>query len=198
MSKLISKVVSFVKENKIVCFALAVIVLSFIFLALPGQFVRWGIYQKELGGKYFFKYSLSGYEFIFNKGKDIYGNPLGAKVVGQGVIIIVFLALSFVGLCFSKKTSFFTMLTGLVLIVTAILFFTISGAMYKCYPNFVQLYGENDKRISLMKWVPYLLGALIVIAGILVTYKAVMMMKDEIKHPVQDHKKEPTYNYLKK
>ena len=191
-----SKILKFVKENKIIVFALAVIVLSFIFLALPGQFARYGIGALE-GKHYEWKYQLSGYQFIFNKGKDILGNPIGTKVVGQGVVIIVFLAVCVPGLLVSNKTSFFTMLTGLLLVATSILFFTISKAGHACYPYETPVDLDGNKLASLIKWVPYLLGSLIVIAGVLVVYKAVMMMKNEIKHPVASNKA-PTYNYLKK
>ena len=192
-----SKILKFVKENKIILFALAVIVLSFIFLALPGQFLRYGIGTKIGNNKYEWAYELSGYQFIFNKGTDILGGKLGAKVVGQGVVIIVFLAVCVPGLIVSNKTSFFTMLTGLLLVVTGILFFTLSKAMYKCYPNFDPLLNDADKKISILKWVPFVLGSLVLIAGLLVTYKAVKMMKNEIKHPTAGNKT-PTYNYLKK
>lgn len=184
---MISKIIKFVKENKIVVFSLAVIVLSFILFALPGQFAHY-----ELVGKKF-NYNLSGYQWIFNtmvkKGNGITAK-VGNSVVGQGIAVIVMLAIAIPGLIFSRKSSFVTLVTGLDLLVTSILLFTISNAGLKAYP-YAQLVGH-----SLMNWVPYVVGALVVIAAGLVIYKAVMMMKDEIKHPVQP--KGPTYNYLHK
>lgn len=175
-----SKIIKFIKENKILVFALGVIVLSFVFLALPGQFVKYGLSRDK---DYIFE--LSGYEFMF--GIDLAGLP--KKASAQGIAIFVMLILSIVGIAFSKKSSFVEMVTGLVLITVSILFFTISEAGAKVYTEFL----KGDYAYC---WVPYLLGGLLVVAGLLVVYKAVMTMKDEIKHPAAP--KGPSYNYLHK
>lgn len=175
-----NKVIKFVKENKIITFALAVVVLSFIFLALPGQTASVYTLGKE--------YSLGGYQFFFGTQTTIMDVKLGSAV-GQGIAIFVLLILSFVGLFFSRKYSFVTMLTGLALVVIAILFFTISNAGDVAY-------NAGTMVDVTYKWVPYLLGAFLVIAGGLVVYKSVMMMKDEIKHPSKPQG--PSYSYLKK
>lgn len=179
------KLIKFVKENKIITFSLFVIVLAFIFLALPGQFAHYGI-----GIKSTYLYDISGYQFIFGTLKDSAGNAVG-KCVGQGIAIFVMLILTVAGLVFSKKSSFVCMLTGLSLLVISILFFTISVAGQKVYVAF-DVIGKYK-----YGWVPYLLGALILVAAGLVIYKTVLMMKDEIKHPTASNKG-PTYNYLHK
>lgn len=183
-----SKIIKFVKENKIVVFALAVIILSFIFLALPGQFAH-----ADLVPNKGFSTKFGGYEFIFNTKEDVLGNAYG-KVVGAGVAAIVMLALSVVGLIFSNKSSFVTIVTGLMLITVSILFFTMEKSAINTYGS-IHTFWYNDM-YHIINWVAYVCGGLIVIAGALVVYKSIMMMKDEIKHPAKA--KGPTYNYLKK
>lgn len=176
------KLIKFVKENKIVIFSLFVIALTFVFLALPGQFSEYGLIQgKE------FEYKLSGYQFIFG-----YENhDLPNKPVAQGIAIFVMLVLTFGALIFSKKSSFVSLLCGLSLLVISILFFTISVAGQKVYAQWDL---TNDFKYG---WVAYLSGALILIAAGLVIYRTVIMMKNEIKHPAPVSKG-PSYNYLHK
>ena len=191
--KLVGKCLTFVKENKIIVFALAVVLLSFIFLALPGQFAHYGVLNlnSKVASERFL-YRLSGYEWIFGTKENVLGNKIGSASA-QGIAIFVMLILCVPGLLFSKKSSFVALLTSLALVVIAILFFTISAAGYKAYPNFLP---AKDHEYSLMLWVPYVLGAFIIIAGGLMCYRTFLVMKDEVKRPAQP--KGPTYSYLKK
>jgi len=200
--KLVGKCISFVKENKIIVFALTVVLLSFIFLALPGQFVRYGL-DSTVKKPYTFDYKLNGYEFMFGIVKHIKtGKELeGAKAIGQGIAIFVMLVLCVPGLLFSKKSSFVALLTSLALVVIAILFFTISSASIKAYPadKFPGLHPvkKTDPFYSNMGWVPYVLGGLIIIAGLAMCYRTFKVLKAEAKGPVQPKGKGPTYSYLK-
>ena len=192
--KLIGKCVAFCKENKIIVAALAVVLLSFVFLSLPGQFAHYDVsgYEK---GHYTFNYNLSGYQFMFGiaKFKGVGDNMPGISASAQGIAIFVMLILCIPGLLFSKKSSFVSLLTTLALIVISILFFTISAASAKSVPLH---YPETNNKYSLILWVPYLLGAFILLAGGAMGYRTFLVMKDEIKRPSQP--KGPTYSYLKK
>ena len=60
------KVIKFVKENRVIVFALCVVLLSFILLALPGQFAHYGplnLSSKVASER--FLYRLSGYQSRF-------------------------------------------------------------------------------------------------------------------------------------
>ena len=190
--KLVGKCLAFIKENKIIVAALAVVLLSFVFLALPGQFAHYGVLKLDSKvPSERFAYRLSGYQWIFATEKNVLGNKIGS-VPAQGVAIFVMLILCVPGLLFSKKSSFVALLTSLALVVIAILFFTVSKAGLKAYPTF---WPAKDHEYSLMLWVPYVLGGLIVVAGLAMCYRTFKVMKEEVKRPTQP--KGPTYSYLK-
>ena len=192
--KLIGKCLAFVKENKIIVFALAIVLLSFIFLALPGQFAHYGVLNlKSKVASERFLYRLSGYEWMFATKENVLGDKIGT-VPAQGIAIFVMLILCVAGLVFSKKSSFVALLTSLALVTIAILFFTISAAGLKAYPAFLP---AEDHEYSLMCWVPYVLGGLIMLAGLAMSYRTFIVMKAEAKAPVQPKGKGPTYSYLK-
>ena len=190
--KLVGKCLAFCKENKIIVFALAVVLLSFVFLALPGQFAHYNI-DGYVKNHYTFKYNLNGYQWFFGTFEDKLGNKIGSASA-QGIAIFVMLILCVPGLLFSKKSSFVALLTSLALVTIAILFFTISAAGPKAYP--IWHIKAKDSEYSLMRWVPYFLGSFIILAGGAMCYRTFLVMKDEIKRPSQP--KGPTYSYLKK
>ena len=190
--KLVGKCLAFCKENKIIVFALAVVLLSFVFLALPGQFAHYNL-DGYVKNHYTFKYNLNGYQWFFGTFEDKLGNKIGSASA-QGIAIFVMLILCIPGLIFSKKSSFVALLTSLALVTIAILFFTISAAGPKAYP--LWHIKAKDSEYSLMCWVPYLLGSFIILAGGAMCYRTFLVMKDEIKRPSQP--KGPTYSYLKK
>ena len=190
--KLVGKCLQFCKENKIIVCALVVVLLSFVFLALPGQFAHY-YPDVVVKGHQTFKYNLNGYQWFFGTFKDGLGNKIGSASA-QGIAIFVMLILCIPGLLFSKKSSFVALLTSLALVTIAVLFFTISAAGPKAYPNWH--IPEADHKYSLICWVPYVLGALIILAGGAMCYRTFLVMKDEVKHPTAS--KGPTYSYLKK
>ena len=186
------KVVKFIKENKIIVFALLVTVLALVLLALPGQFAHYGVNilsSKKSSER--FLYHLSGYQWMFGTVKTSTDVALGSASA-QGIAAFALLALSAVGLLFSKKSSFVALLTSLALITAAILFFSISAAGPKCYPNWH--IRPTDNSYSLILWVPYVIGGLTILAGGLMLYRTVMVMKDEVKSPAQS---KSSYSYLK-
>ena len=188
------KVVKFIKENKAIVFALLIVLLAFGLLALPGQFAHYGplnLTSKVASER--FRYRLSGYQWTFGTVEDILGNKIG-KASAQGIAAFVLLALCVPGLLFSKKSSFVALLTSLALITAAILYLAISAAGPKAYPN-LHIKPE-DNAYSLMLWVPYVIGGLTLLAGGLMSYRTVIVMKNEIKSPSQS--KGPSYSYLKK
>ena len=195
--KLVNKCLAFCKENKIIVAALVVVLLSFVLLALPGQFAHFC--PEDFNGAKTFKYNLNGYQFFFGTLKNRSGDKI-VKPVAQGIAIFVMLILCVPGLLFSKKSSFVALLTSLALVIIAILFFTISVAGSKVYdPKNVEFAPANKDfgpQYSLYLWVPYLLGGLIIIVGGLMCYRTFLVMKDEVKHPTTS--KGPTYSYLKK
>ena len=192
--KLIQKCVAFCKENKIIVAALVVVLLSFVFLALPGQFSHYGLDVLSKGHNTYF-YNLSGYQFMFGIAKHrLTGDDMpGIVASAQGIAIFVMLILCVPGLLFSKKSSFVSLLTSLALVTIAILFFTISAASAKSVPLHEP---AKNNEYSLISWVPYFLGGFIMLAGLAMCYRTFLVMKNEIKHPTQA--KGPTYSYLKK
>ena len=180
------------RENKAIVFALLVVLLSLGLLALPGQFAHYGplnLSSKVASER--FLYRLSGYQWIFGTVENKLGSKIGSASA-QGIAAFALLALSAVGLLFSKKSSFVALLTSLALITAAILFFSISAAGPKCYPNWH--IRPTDNSYSLILWVPYVIGGLTILAGGLMLYRTVMVMKDEVKSPAQS---KSSYSYLK-
>lgn len=184
------KFVKFLKENKIITLSLIIVILSFVLLALPGQFAHFGI--KHINPNTY-RFYLSGYQWMFGSVEDVLGNAIGSAV-GSGIAAFVILILAFGGLFFSKKSSFVSLLVSLALITVAILFFTSSSATAKAYST-VYVLSENGEFHN-MAWVPYVVGSLTIIAGGLMMYRTVLVLKDEVKRPTQG--KGPTYSYLHK
>ena len=178
----------FIKENKIIVLALVIVLLSFGFLALPGQFAHY-----SANGKNTFFYNLSGYQWMFGTAKNSLGNEIGSASA-QGIAALALLALCVPGLLFSKKSSFVALLTTLALITVSILFFSISAAGPKAYPNWHIQPADND--YALILWVAYVIGGLLILAGALMGYRTFKVMKDEVKSPAKA--KGPTYSYLHK
>lgn len=175
-------------KDKIILLTLFVIVLSFVLLALPGQYAHFGI---EKIGQY--RYNLSGYQWMFGTVKDEAKEAIGSAV-GSGIAALVLLGLSFIGALFSKKSSFVSLLVSIALITVAILFFTTSAASAKAYSKVFVLSEDGD--FTNTSWVPYVIGALTLIAGALMMYRTVKVMQQEVKSPSQP--KGPSYSYLHK
>ena len=176
----------FIKENKIIVLTLVIVLLSFGLLALPGQFAHYAA-----NGKKTFFYNLNGYQWMFGTVKNTLDAKIGSASA-HGIAALALLGVCALGLVFSKKSSFVSLLTSLALITAAVLFFTVSAAGAKAYPTFHN-FGKGDYQYG---WVPYLIGGLIVVAGLLMGYRTFKVMKDEIKAPAKA--KGPTYSYLHK
>ncbi len=184
----------FLKENKVILFALLVVLLSFGLLAIPGQFAHYGplnLSSKVASER--FLYRLSGYQWIFGTVETKLGAKIGSASA-QGIAAFSILALCVPGLLFSKKSSFVALLTTLALITVSILFFSISAAGPKAYPNWHIQPADND--YALILWVAYVIGGLLILAGALMGYRTFKVMKDEVKSPAKA--KGPTYSYLHK
>ena len=67
--------------------------------------------------------------------KNKLGNKIGS-VSAHGIAALSLLGVSALGLVFSKKSSFVSLITTLVLITAAVLFFTVSAAGAKAYSTF--------------------------------------------------------------
>ena len=188
------KFVRFLKEHRVIIFSLLIVLLALGLLALPGQFAHYGplnLSSKVASER--FRYRLSGYQWMFGTTEDILGNKIGSASA-QGIASFVLLVLCVPGLLFSKKSSFVALLTSLALITAAILFFSISAAGPKSYP--VYHIRPEDGSYSLILWVAYVIGGLVILAGGLMLYRTILVMRNEIKSPTQS--KGPTYSYLKK
>ena len=184
------KLVKFLKENKAIALSFVIVALSFILLAIPKSFAHLGV---EHVNPNTYHYYLSGYEWMFGTVKNALDKAIGSAVPA-GIAALSLLALSFVGLCFSKKSSFVALLTSLALITVAILFFASGAATAKAYPDLYQI-AENGE-FSNMYWAPYVIASLTLIAGGLMMYRTILVMKDEVKRPTQA--KGPSYSYLHK
>ena len=211
----------FIRENKAITLSLFIVVLSLVLLAIPKSFAHLGVDIIKKGANTY-HYYMSGYEWMFGTVKKI-GDAKTAigSAVPSGIAALSLLALSFCGLCFSKKSSFVlsiflnipfagnpffplktfpfvkpatSFLTSLALITVAILFFASSAATAKAYPDVYQI-AENGE-FSNMSWAPYVIGALTLIAGGLMMYRTILVMRDEVKRPTQA--KGTSYSYLHK
>ncbi len=184
----------FLKENKVILFALLVVLVSFGLLAIPGQFAHYGplnLSSKVASER--FLYRLSGYQWIFGTVENKLGSKIGSASA-QGIAAFSLLVLCVPGLLFSKKSSFVALLTTLALITVSVLFFSISAAGAKAYPNY-HIQPENHA-YSLILWVAYVIGGLLILAALLMGYRTFKVMKDEVKSPAKA--KGPTYSYLHK
>lgn len=173
----------FIKENKVAVISIGAIVVSLALLFVPG-FAH--IYWCEDH----FKYLPNGYQFLFNLmvKSEGSGNLLGSGVIGAGIAIFVLMGLAIASFCLSRKSSFFVLLGGLFNFVISILFFSMEASAAKSYTPATDY--------ATCGWVTYVLGAIMLLAAIYAIYVAIKMMKDEIKHPV--NQKNQSYSYLKK
>ena len=190
------KLVKFIKENKVIVFALIVVLLTFVLFALPGQFAHYGKDTlNKKGNGFTYLYNLNGYQWIFATVKNAASSKIG-HVTGYGIIVFSLLVLSVPGLLFSKKSSFVALLTTLALIVVAILLFSISKASLKAYPDFVRAAKTDNPKFYNINWVPYVSASFLMISGLCMAYRTLGVMKSEMKKPTQS--KGPSYNYLHK
>lgn len=173
------------KRSIVVLFSLAVIVLTLVFFALPGQFVTLfnstdieGVDPTRMGG----------YEFIF--GGSTYAQNLmtGDPIVSaSGIAFVVLIVLAVVCYVFQKKSSALLLLAGILMVVATILLFCVKGWVDKSYPKY------NEKSIGL--WVPYLSASLLALSSIATIYLGITELVSESRQPYTPKKE--SYSYLK-
>ena len=114
------------KHTVVVLFALATIVLTLVFLALPGQFVSL-IPDASVS-----KGAMGGYQFIFGgsiEARNMQAHAVdgAALVSAHGIAFLVLLVIAVVCYVFSKKSSALLLLAGIVMLVATILLFAVKG-----------------------------------------------------------------------
>ena len=173
----------FLKQYRVAVLSIGAIVLSLLLLLIPGF-----AHFEKIGDDY--QYLANGYQFFFNlkAHNGEVASKFGTGNVKAGIAIIVLSGLALIMFCLTKFSSFFVLMGGLMNLTNSILFFSMEASANKVYP-------PHDDWTT-CGWVTYFIGALLVIAAGYALYKAVLMMRDEIKHPAQP--KGPSYNYLKK
>ena len=170
----------FLKENKVAVLSIGAIVLMMLLLLIPG-FARFDA-NSEI--------KANGYQFFFNlmKKPGANENPYGTGTVGAGIAVFVLAGLTIGMFCIAKLSSFFVLLGGLLNLANSIIFFSMEAGARKVY--------VLTDAGNICGWVTYVIAVILLAAAAYAIYKAVLMMKDEIKHPSQP--KGPSYNYLKK
>ena len=159
--------------------SIAVIALACGLLAIP-QFIV-PVNYDSLG-------SISGYQFFFHAVDTRYEtNSHMSGVSGLGIASIVLMALALLSYLFSKKTSALVMLGGLLNIATAILFFCMEASKK-------HVYGFGHTLVS-VGWIAYVVGALLILNGLVAVYVSVKTMMGEKK---QITEQKNSYSYLKK
>jgi len=160
--------------------SLAVIILTCGFLALPGQFI--------LPVDYPTIDAISGYQFYFRLGGDVYNNLSGAAhLSGLGIATIVLMALALCSYVFAKKSSSLVLLGGLLNVACAICFFCMNASK-------ASIYGARRNWFA-VGWVAYVAGAFLILTGLLSIYFAIRSFMVEKKEMTQ---RRESYSYLKK
>ena len=166
------------KVRIVVIASLAAIVVAFGLLAIPMFIVPNNYASLE---------SISGYQFFFHAVDTVYEkNSHITGVSGLGIASIVLMALAVCSYVFSKKSSAFSMLGGLLNVAASVLFFMMEVSkkhVYGSYYTFVTV-----------GWVAYVIGALLVLTGLASIYLSFRLMQSEKK----DIATKKNYSYLKK
>ena len=174
------------KSRVVILFALATIVLTLVFLALPGQFVS------LIPNASVSKGAMGGYEFIFGgsveaRNMQAHGSDGASLVSASGISFLVLLVIAVVCYVFSKKSSALLLLAGIVMLVATILLFCVKAWLDKSYTRYV------DSSVGL--WVPYLSASLLALSTCATFYVAITSLIKEARQPYSPKKE--TYSYLK-
>ena len=166
------------KKVRLVVYAsLAVIVLSFGLLAIP-QFIVTSFPAYH---------PFSGYQFFFNAVSETDYKKSGmTHVSGLGITSIVLMGLALCSYVFAKKSSALVMLGGLLNVAASVLFFAMEASKKSIFANNYSLYSVG--------WISYVIGALLVLTGLISIYFAFRMMQGEKKAIAS----KSSYSYLKK
>lgn len=167
------------KKVRLVAIAsIAAIILACGLLAIP-QFI--------VPNNYPVLESISGYQFFFKAVGEIYEkNSHIGHVSGLGIASIVLMALALISYVLAFKSSAFSMLGGLLNVATSILFFAMEASKKNVYGSF--------HTFVTVGWVAYVIGALLVLTGLVSIYYSFKSMQVEKKE--LSNKK--SYSYLKK
>lgn len=175
------------KRSIVVLFSLAVIVLTLVFFALPGQFAT--IYNSHNDFEGADLSAMGGYEFIFGGSKYVQNNCYAGKamVSASGIAFIVLIVLAVVCYVFQKKSSALLLLAGIIMLVATILLFCVKG-----WINDLEV---NHQGSSVGLWVPYLCASLLALSTIATLYVAISELVIESRQPYTPKKE--SYSYLK-
>lgn len=128
-----------------------------------------------------------GYQFFFNAYPDVFSKSHTISgVSGVGIAAIVLMVLALASYIFSRKSSAFLMLGGILNVVASIMFFVMVASKNKVF--------GQDKEIVSVFWVTYVCGALLVLTGLISIYIAIKSLKQEKKQIASSK----SYSYLKK
>lgn len=166
-------------RTKLVVFAsIIAIVVSCGLLAIPQFIIPSGFKNPTL---------LNGYQFFFHLGGDNYNATYGASSVsGLGIACLVVMVLALASYALYKLSSALVLLGGLLNVASAIMFFAMSASkdsVYGVKRNFVYV-----------GWTNYVIGALLILTGLLSIYVAIRLFMQE-KKQLSDKQ---SYSYLKK
>ena len=151
---------------------IAVAVITFGLLAIP-HFLR-------LGNAYY-----SGYEMIFraklmiDHNGDIFNylaNNGNYSVCVIGIIALVFTLLSGLSFLFDKNSSALDIIGGIMLLISSVIFLAKQGWAVICYK-------DPEFATNGILEIAYIIGALQLVAGALMTYKGFALLKEEKNIP---------------
>ena len=128
-----------------------------------------------------------GYQFIFNAYPDRFSN--NHHIAGPSVLGIVALSLLLIALAMhvlARKSSAFLLLGGLLNVATSIMFFAMEASKNHVF--------GTDRSMVTLSPITYIIGAVLVITGLLSLYVAFKSMKSERK----ELSSKKSYSYLKK
>lgn len=138
------------------------------------------------------KFTYNGYEVIFASTtrpmKDyITKNADEARASAALIIALIFMLFSVASLLFHQKSSLLSLFGGL--------FLAVSGILFLLTPMWLMIIYNAGRPIT-VKWLPYVLGGVMLAYGAFLTYLAVMRLKDE-KNALSAPKSHQ-YSYIKK
>lgn len=171
-------------KNKLGLISIAsvvVILVTFAFLALPGQYIFRPIVGQGT--------SLAGYEYIFHVIQNIgeTANPYfsNGRPSVTGIMAIIFITLSLPCFVFYKKSTALPLLGGILEILAGFFFLMTTPFSHLIYKSYQDLQAN---------WVPYVSGSLIALLGLAALLTSIFELRKE--KVVLESK--GGYSYLKK
>ena len=152
--------------------SIVIIVVSYGLLAIPGQFVGMFRDGKLFPGE---GTSIAGYEYIFHCIQKIGSveNPYfsNGRASAAGIMAVIFMFFALGGFALYKTSSALPLLGGILETLSGFFLLMTTPFACLCYP----------KEISSIRamWLPYVIGALLLIAGLVATYLAIVELRKE-------------------